>query len=326
MAQPACPRSYRGAALGAAGLALSSVNTHAAMVKGAAKVNIRQDGRYDTVPLTQETVRLHVMQTRVQPVDASSAKSAEAGRKANVEHMLKLLQNAQEWTPPGDIVFFHEFPITGFKFDWSRNDIDRIAIDLPGPESATISVAAKKYGCYVVFGSYARDPDWPGHVLSITTVMGPDGSIVDKHWKARNIMGLFRIGRQPIELMTTTIYNVLDRYIEMYGADAVIPVTRTPYGNICTSSVQREPELFRAMTMKGAEILLRTARQPAASRQRISRCVQLTTASTRRFATTPSARATSSLKTRAAVAARSMMSLVERLPAHAANTSNWFRR
>ena len=72
MAQPACPRSYRGAALGAAGLALSSVNTHAAMVKGAAKVNIRQDGRYDTVPLTQETVRLHVMQTRVQPVDALS--------------------------------------------------------------------------------------------------------------------------------------------------------------------------------------------------------------------------------------------------------------
>jgi hypothetical protein len=45
----------------------------------------------------------------------------------------------------------------------------------------------------------------------------------------------------------------------MYGADAVIPVTRTPWGNFCTSSVQREPELFRAMALKGGDIFLRTA-------------------------------------------------------------------
>lgn len=229
------------------------------MGKGPSEVAVQTDGRYPTVALTKDTVRLHVMQTRVIPVDASSARAAESGRKQNLDHMLKLLRNAQEWNPPGDIVFFHEFPITGFKFDWSRRDVDRIAIDLPGPETEAISAAARLYGCYVVFGSYARDKDWPGHVLSITTIIGPDGSIVDKHWKARNITGLFRIGRQPIELMTTTIYNVLDRYIEMYGADAVIPVTRTPCGNICTSSVQREPELFRTMAMKGAEILLRTA-------------------------------------------------------------------
>jgi hypothetical protein len=52
---------------------------------------------------------------------------------------------------------------------------------------------------------------------------------------------------------------VLDRYVEMYGADAVVPVTRTPLGNLCTSSIQREPEYFRAMAMKGAEVILRTA-------------------------------------------------------------------
>ena len=96
-------------------------------------------------------------------------------------------------------------------------------------------------------------------MLSITTIIGPDGQIVDKHWKVRNIMGVFRIGQSPIELMTSTIYNCLDRYIEMYGADAVIPVTRTPLGNICTGAMQREPELFRAMALKGGELFLRTA-------------------------------------------------------------------
>ncbi|MCG8376285.1 MAG: hypothetical protein MI702_07365, partial [Chlorobiales bacterium] len=72
---------------------------------------------------------------------------------------------------------------------------------------------------------------------------------------ARNIKGVFG----EFELVTTTVYNVLERYIEMYGADAVIPVHQTDIGNLCTSSVQLEPELFRAMAMKGAELILRTA-------------------------------------------------------------------
>jgi hypothetical protein len=91
----------------------------------------------------------------------------------------------------------------------------------------------------------------------MTTIIGPDGTIVDKQWKARNIMGALSGGR--IELMTTTIFNVLDRYVEMYGIDRVIPVARTPIGNIATSSVQLEPELYRAFGIKGAEIVLRTA-------------------------------------------------------------------
>ncbi len=86
--------------------------------------------------------------------------------------------------------------------------------------------------------------------------MNDKGEIVDKHWKARNIKGFFG---GSFELFTTTIYDVLDRYIGIYGPDAVVPVTRTPLGNLATTSTQREPELLRAMAMKGAEIFLRTA-------------------------------------------------------------------
>ncbi|MGA0054634.1 MAG: nitrilase-related carbon-nitrogen hydrolase [Steroidobacteraceae bacterium] len=247
----------RGGAAGAVGLALGPTPiAHAAMGKGSDRLSVSQDGRYATVPLVKDNIRLGVMQTRVRPVDPASP---EKGRRENLDHMLKLITNAQEWNPPSDILLFHEFPITGFSYDWSRKDILRLSIDLPGAETEELGKAAKKYNCYIVFGSYARDKDWPGHVLSITTIIGPDGQIVDKHWKVRNIMGVFRIGQSPIELMTSTIYNCLDRYIEMYGVDAVIPVTRTPIGNICTGAMQREPELFRAMAMKGGELFLRTA-------------------------------------------------------------------
>lgn len=247
----------QGGAAGALGLALGGAPAaQAAIGRGSDQLSVQQDGRYATVPLAKDNIRLGVMQTRVRPIDPASP---EKGRRENLEHMLKLITNAQEWNPPSDILLFHEFPITGFSYDWTRKDILRLSIDLPGIETEELGKAAKKYNCYIVFGSYAREKDWPGHVLSITTIIGPDGQIVDKHWKVRNIMGVFRIGQSPIELMTSTIYNCLDRYVEMYGADAVIPVTRTPVGNICTGAMQREPELFRAMAMKGGELFLRTA-------------------------------------------------------------------
>lgn len=247
----------QGGAAGALGLALGGAQAaQAAIGKGSNQLSVQQDGRYATVPLAKDNIRLGVMQTRVRPVDPANP---EKGRRENLDHMLKLITNAQEWNPPSDILLFHEFPITGFSYDWTRKDILRLSIDLPGPETEELGKAAKKYNCYIVFGSYAREKDWPGHVLSITTIIGPDGQIVDKHWKVRNIMGVFRIGQSPIELMTSTIYNCLDRYIEMYGADAVIPVTHTPLGNICTGAMQREPELFRAMAIKGGELFLRTA-------------------------------------------------------------------
>lgn len=214
-------------------------------------LNMRDDGTYETVPLIKDTVTLSVVQTRVQAVDA---KSPQKGLKENLAHMLKAIDKTFHWNPPSDIVQFHEFPITGFDI-WTREECLKLSIEVPGEQTEAIGEKAKQYGCYIIFGSYVVDPDWPGHVLSVTTIIGPDGKVADKHWKARNIKGVF----PGIELYTTTIYDVLDQYIEMYGLDAVIPITRTPVGNIATSSVQREPELFRSFAMKGAEIMLRTA-------------------------------------------------------------------
>ena len=246
------------ATAGVAGLGLSAMHdASAASGKGGDTLSMNADGTYPVVALAKDSVSLAVMQTRVRPVDAAKP---EPGRRENLEHMIEVIDNTQTYGPTKDILFFHEFPITGFRFEWNRADVLRAAIEVPGPETEVLAKKAKQYGCYIVFGSYVRDDkDWPNHSLSITTILGPDGQIVDKHWKARNIMGVFTAGREPIELMTSTIYNCLDRYVEMYGADAVIPVTRTPLGNICTSSVQREPELFRAMTLKGGELFLRTA-------------------------------------------------------------------
>jgi predicted amidohydrolase len=241
--------------LGAAGLAafgaLAPAAAEAAMGKGPDALALRDDGTYAGVDLAKPAWTLGVVQSRVRTFDADRWK---AGMRDNLAHMLELIDKAFYYGSKPDLLFFHEFPLSGWR-RWTREEVLRFAIEIPGPETEAIAKKAREYGTWIVFGAYARDADWPGHVLSITTVMNERGEIVDKHWKARNIKGVF----PGFELFTTTVYDVLDRYVEMYGRDAVVPVTRTPLGNLATSSIQREPELFRAMAFKGAEVILRTA-------------------------------------------------------------------
>jgi predicted amidohydrolase len=247
-------RSLFGAAAGAAA-ALTIASRAEGAMRGLPKRPHDQtpDGRYSVVPLAKDSWTLGVVQSRVLSVDPKQT-GWEKKRRANVEHMCHLIDAGSGFTGPKDLFFFHEFPVTGYNWTLNLAETRRIAIEVPGEETEMLAKKCRQYGCWVVFGSYVRDPDWPDSLLSITTILNDKGEIVDKHWKARNIKGVFRQ-----ELFTTTIYDVLDRYVEMYGLDAVVPVTRTPLGNLCTSSIQREPEYFRAMAMKGAEVILRTA-------------------------------------------------------------------
>ena len=237
-------------AMGATGALMLDHSARAAQRGAPALLSMRNDGEYDKVDLAKPDITLGVVQARVRSFRAGNKDVL----KENLKHFLELIDKAFHYGPRPDILFFHEFPITGWN-TWTRKEILGFALELPGEETEQISKKAREYGCYVVFGTYAKDPDWPGHVLSITTIIDPKGEIVGKHWKARNIKGVFH----GFELFTTTIYDVYDRYVEMYGLDEVIPVTRTPIGNIATTSTQLEPELIRAMAMKGAEIVLRTA-------------------------------------------------------------------
>jgi predicted amidohydrolase len=246
--------SRRGLLGSLAGLGLAALadGRSAAASAGRPAEGVRPDGGYDVVPLARDAFTLGVAQSRVIPVDLARLK---ASRRANLDHMLRLIDaSAASFSRP-DLLLFHEFPITGWN-DWTREEVLRVAIDIPGEETEAIAAKARRHRMHIVFGSYARDPDWPGHALSITTMIDAEGKIIARNWKARNVKGLF--GGQA-ELFTTTIYDVLDRYVDMYGAGAVVPVIRTPIGNMLVSSIQREPEYFRAAALKGAEVILRTA-------------------------------------------------------------------
>lgn len=218
----------------------------------AADQMVREDGTYPTVPLRKDRITISVVQTEVH---GAPGDNPEPILKENLQYMLDSIDAANGYGGPCDLLLFHEFPLTGFS-TWTREQHYNICREVPGPETEAIGEKAKQYGCYVAFGTYAKDPEnWPGHILHLMVLIGPDGNIVAKHWKQRNVRGMFPGSEQ----FTTNIYDVYPRFIEMYGLDAVVPVAQTDIGNIAMSAVQFEPELFRCFALKGAEIICRVA-------------------------------------------------------------------
>ena len=234
--------------------------TSAAASDGKAAVSAAKRGAYLSSPLRQDTISIAALQSRVRSVDV---RNLAATMQSNLDHMLRLIDLAQgspeewggeqRWGSHQDLICLHEFPLQGFQ-PWTRKELQRVAIDLPGPETQAIGARATRYNCYIAFGCYAKLKDWPGHVINMSVIVGPTGEIVSTQWKSRNALGLFGEGA----LIGTTTYDVLDRYVEMYGWDAVLPIARTDIGNIAMTSVGMEPILYQCMAMKGAELLILT--------------------------------------------------------------------
>lgn len=221
-------------------------------------VSVARNGIYDTIPLKQDTINVAAIQSQLWSIDLRDKAKTLKRNMDRVLRLIDLAQNSPEewggerrWGSKVDLICMHEFPIQGFQ-PWNRKELDQIAFELPGPETEAIGERAKRYGCYIAFGCYAKEKDWPDHIINMSVLMGPDGQIVSKQWKARNILGLF--GDQA--LIGTTVYDVLDRYVEMYGWDATLPIARTDIGNIAITAVGIEPMLYSCLALKGAELLI----------------------------------------------------------------------
>lgn len=213
---------------------------------------VRADGSYPVRPLARETVVVKVVQNGVRNLE--DYPSVAEGLAANLEHMSGFVRRACEEGRQPDFILFNEFPLTGYSTR-PRNEKLAFTLEIPGPETEALGVLARNCDTYIIFGSYARDADWPGHILSINAVIDREGEVAAKFWKTRNVKRLDDEGEIP----TTTIESVRDRYRAMYGLEEEFPVLRTEYGNIAVSTVQLDPFVFAAYAMRGVEIMFRTA-------------------------------------------------------------------
>ena len=122
-------RLLQAAGIGVAGVTAGTLlgERAEASIQKVVKANlVRAEGRYETVALTKSAVNLGVVQSEVNAVDADHPRQ---GIKANLKHMVELIDKAFHYSFSGspDILFFHEFPITGWD-TWSRKEILKFAL------------------------------------------------------------------------------------------------------------------------------------------------------------------------------------------------------
>ncbi|MEE4271716.1 MAG: nitrilase-related carbon-nitrogen hydrolase [Thermoanaerobaculales bacterium] len=213
---------------------------------------VRPDGSYPTRPLEKDTVVVKVVQNGVK--NLQDFDNVADGLAANLQAMLGDVERACTEGSHPDFILFNEFPLTGYSYG-SRSEKLEFTITVPGPETDALCEAARACDSYIIFGSYARDDEWPGHILSINTVINRQGEIAQEFWKTRNVKRIFPGGEIP----TTTVESVRDRFRERYGIEQEFPVLQTEYGNIAVSTVQLDAFVYAAFAMRGVEIMFRTA-------------------------------------------------------------------
>jgi len=220
-------------------------------LQAAPKVLVNADGGYPSIPLEKEVIVVKVVQHS--PVNIQKSPSIKEGLATNLERMAYWIKKACATGKKPDFILFNEFPLTGYS-SGTRQEKLKFTIQVPGAETRRIGELAKACDTYVVFGSYATDPAWPGHILSLNPVIGRDGEVKEIYWKSRNVL---RLNNE--EIPTTTVESVRSKFRKKYGIDQEFPVLRTEFGNIAVSTVQLDPFVFAAYAMRGAEIMLRTS-------------------------------------------------------------------
>ena len=121
---------------------------------------------------------------------------------------------------------------------------DKGCIDPDGPEYEKLSVIAQNNKVYLSGNTYERDPHFPELYFQASFIISDTGEHVHRY-------------RRVLSMFAPTPHDILDRYLEVYGEDALFPVTDSPLGKLGTVASEEilYPEITRALVLKGAEVI-----------------------------------------------------------------------
>ena len=132
---------------------------------------------------------------------------------------------------------------------------ERAAWAADGPEYTAIGEVARSQAVYLSGNVYETDGHFPGLYFQTSFIVSDGGAVVLRY-------------RRLVSMFAPTPHDVWDRYLEVYGLDAVFPVADTPLGRLaCVASEEiLYPEIARALALKGAEVLLHSTSEVGSPR------------------------------------------------------------
>ena len=112
-----------------------------------------------------------------------------------------------------------------------------------GPEYAAMGEVAVAAAVFVSGNVYETDEHFPGLYFQTSFIVDDSGAVVLRY-------------RRLVSMFAPTPHDVWDKYLDIYGLDAVFPVVDTEIGRLaCIASEEiLYPEIARCHAMRGAEV------------------------------------------------------------------------
>ena len=125
-----------------------------------------------------------------------------------------------------------------------------VAID--GPEYERLGAIAAANGLFLAGNLYETDSHFPDLYFQTSFIVDESGDAVLRY-------------RRLISQFGPTPYDVLDRYLDIYGEHSLFPVADTALGRLAAVASEEIlfPEVVRALALRGAEVLCHSSSEVA---------------------------------------------------------------
>ncbi len=190
------------------------------------------------------------LQTRCDAVNKLGQNEARAAMLQAIERIDEQIRGSRVLTGPSlRLVVLPEYFMTSYPVG---DSIDawaaKAAIEIDGPEYEALGVVAQKHQIYLSGNAYEQDKHFPGYYFQTSFIIDPAGNVILRY-------------RRLISMFAPTPHDVWDRYLDIYGLEAVFPVVDTDIGRLaCVASEEiLFPEITRAHTLRGAELILHSS-------------------------------------------------------------------
>ena len=144
------------------------------------------------------------------------------------------------------LVVLPEYCLTGAPAGNALRDWrDRAALEADGPEYRALGQVASANGIFLAGNAYEADPNFPDLYFQTSFILDPAGALILRY-------------RRLISLYSPSPYDVWERYLDLYGEDAIFPVADTAIGRLAAIASEEilYPEIARCHAMRGAEVFV----------------------------------------------------------------------